>query len=210
MSDDLRIAAIPDTDGELLSLLRVLEEVMSSLIRFDDDPEEWDPPAGPLGDGSAVEALGRVAVSVAAAERAPATQPVAPDGRFELIPLRFVTLSQADMALVATALADLGRANLRGDELVADTLADFARQWSESAWTPTSPVELLAGAARAHGLLDLATDDDTLLLAERLPAVDQRVVLSGAEQAAYDRLTERALGMFHIGDPLARFLYRGG
>ena len=69
--------------------------------------------------------------------------------------------------------------------------------------------ELVAGFARAHGLLDLAPDDDTRQLAELVEGRTGRLVLTVDQEAAYRRLTDRALAMFHLSDPLARFLYRG-
>jgi hypothetical protein len=143
-----------------------------------------------------------ILAAVIAAERAPAAQPIATDGRFELIPVRFVDLDPEDLAAVSEALAVLGlAANGHGDELVIGVLEESAQATGQPA------MALVAGAARAHGLLDLAPDADTELLAERLQT--GRVLLAPAEQSAYERLTERVLGMFHTGDPLARYLYRG-
>jgi len=205
-----RLVAIPDTEGDLVDLLEGLEEVLLSLLPAEGDGEDWEPAPGPLGDGSALEALQRVESEVRASERAPVVQPLAPDGRFELIPLRFVRLDPADLATVAGALAELGRATLpAGDELVAEVLSSRAAGGRHPGDRPRPVAELVAGFARAHGLLDLAPDVDTELLAGRLEGRQGRVVLSESEHEAYRRLTERTLAMFHTGDPLARFLYRG-
>jgi hypothetical protein len=204
MSAHPRLVAVPDTDGELLALLGVLEQVLTSLGPFDDDPEDSRPPASPLGDGLALDALRRVISGLATAERSPAPQPVAPDGRFELVPLRFLTLDAADLVVIAEAVAGLGRATLPGvDEFVAEVLAEYASDRRQR------PAELVAGAARAHGLLDLRANADTVLLAERLARGSGPIVLTPPELAAYERTTERVLAMFHGGDPLARFLYGG-
>lgn len=158
MSGQPRLVSLPDTDGELLMLLGVLEDILISLIPLEDDPEDWSPPASPLGDGTALRALRRAISELAAAERTLATQPIAPDGRFELVPVRFLTLHGGDLAVVAEALAALGGATLPGgDEFVADVLAEHAARRGQG------PAELLAGAARAHGLLDLSADADTAL-----------------------------------------------
>ena len=204
MSAHLRLVTVPDTDGDLLMLLGVLEDILISLVPFDHDPEDWSPPASPLGDGSTLRALRRVISELAAAERTPAPQPIAPDGRFELVPLRFLTLDAADLSVVGEALAAFGRATLPGgDEFVADVLAEHAAARGQGA------AELVAGASRAHGLLDLPADADTGLLAERLARGSGRAVLTPLELTAYERVTDRVLAMFHAGDPLARFLYRG-
>ncbi|MDP9388688.1 MAG: hypothetical protein M3Q48_12445 [Actinomycetota bacterium] len=204
MSAHPGLVAVPDTDGELLALLGVLEQVLTSLGPFDDDPEDWRQLASPLGDCLALDALRQVISELAAAERSPAPQPVAPDGHFELVPLRFLTLDAADLVVIGEAVAALGRATLPGvDEFVAEVLAEYASDRRQR------PAELVAGAARAHGLLDLCANADTVLLAERLARGSDPVVLTPPELAAYERLTERVLAMFHAGDPLARFLYRG-
>ena len=203
MTPDPRLVAVPDIDGELLALLGALEEILISVGPFEDDPEDWHAPAS-LGDGRALEALRRVISELADAERSPAPQPLAPDGRFELVPVRFLTLDGPDLAVMAQAIAALGQATLPGaDEFVADVLAEHAAGGRQR------PADLVAGAARAHGLLDLAADVDTVLLAGRLTGASGPVVLTAPELAAYERLTERVLAMFNPGDPFERFVYRG-
>lgn len=201
------LVAVPDTDNELGALLIQLEELLLCLPVPGDDPDDWEGwtlPEAPLGNGEALAALRRIVTTLRAAERGPAAQPVAPDGEFELVALRFVTLERSDLALLGRAVTQLGQATLPGgNELVAEVLAEHADVHRRAA------SELVAGAARAHGLLDLEPDDDTALLAARLPATAGRVVLTGPEQKAYDRLTGRVLAMFHTGDHLARFIYRG-
>ncbi|HZT66127.1 MAG TPA: hypothetical protein VFA11_10100 [Acidimicrobiales bacterium] len=205
-----RLVAVPDTEGELVYLLEGLEEVLLSLLPAEGDSDDWQPPGPPLGDGSALGALQRVGSEVRAAEREPVVQPLAPDGRFELVPLHFVRLDPADLATVGEALAELGRATLPGgDELVAEVLTERAAGGRHPGDRGQPVAQLVASYARAHGLLDLAPDEDTELLAGCLENRQGQVVLTGAEHDAYRRLTERALGMFHTGDPLARFLYRG-
>ena len=72
-----------------------------------------------------------------------------------------------------------------------------------------NPEDRIAEAARLHGLLSLPWDNDVSLLARVLPAGAGRVVLDEATSAAYQRVVDRILGIWHAGDPLARFLYRG-
>ena len=75
---------------------------------------------------------------------------------------------------------------------------------------------LIAGARRLAALLALPFDNDVDLLRSRLgtssgatrpPVVP--VVLCTDEHWAYKAVTERILAAWHVGDPLARFLYRG-
>ncbi|HVA41929.1 MAG TPA: hypothetical protein VNF50_00435 [Acidimicrobiales bacterium] len=205
-----RLVAVPDTEGELGTLLEDLEEVLLALLPGDGRLEDDDPLPAPLGDGTALEALRRIESEVLPAERVPAVSPLAPDGHFELVPLRFVRLDPADLATLAEALAALGLATLPGrNELVGDVLDERAAGRRRLGEQGRSVGELVADFARAHGLLDLVPDADTELLADRLDNRAGRVVLTGDEHEAYRRLTERALAMFHSGDALARFLYRG-
>lgn len=200
MTSAERLVAVPDTDGELYALLSNLEEILIALLPGEDE-EPWGLRAL---DGPARDAAGELVVAVARAERAEAAMPLAPDGLFELVPLRFVTIDETALADVGEALVTIGRALLPGGDL---DIAEIVRSYAEH--LDAKPHELLADVARAHGLLDLAPDADTELLAGRLSAGGGRVVLTAAEMLAYQRLTERVLGMFHIGDPLARFMYRG-
>ena len=90
-----------------------------------------------------------------------------------------------------------------GHDIIGDVVRDHA-----SAHRLTAS-ELVSGCTRAHGLLDLAPDQDTGRLATRLEPGRGRVVLTNSDYAAYARLTDRLIAMFHPGDHLARFLYRG-
>ena len=63
--------------------------------------------------------------------------------------------------------------------------------------------------AQAHGILDLAPDDDSRFFVQTLIREQGRVVLSPAQDQAYGRLSRRFLDL-QLNDPLARFLFRGG
>ncbi len=199
-----RLVAIPDVDdGGVSAPLGALEEVLIALV----DDEGEGTPGGVLGDGGALAALRRVLFAVLDAERAPAAQPVAPDGHFELVPVRFTRVEATDLGLCSQTLAELGRATLAGGEVfVADTLEAWA---DAELHHHGSAGDLVADFARAHGVLDLAPDADMELLAGRLPLGAGRVVLTVGEHGAYERLTSRMMGMLYGDDPLARFLFRG-
>ncbi len=72
------------------------------------------------------------------------------------------------------------------------------------------PEGLIAEASRLHGLLSLPWDDTLSTLFAVLPPGVGRVVLDQGAHAAYQRLVDRILGIWHAGDPLAPYLYRGG
>jgi hypothetical protein len=199
-----RLVAIPDNDqGEVTAPLGVLEEVLIALVDHDGEGIS----SGVLADGSALAALQRLLVAVVDVERGPAAQPLAPDGRFELIPLRFATMGEADLRLVGEALAVLGRATVGGGE---DFVVETLGAWADAELHHRgSAGDLVANFARAHGVLDLATDADAELLASRLQLGSGRVVLTTVEYEAYERLTGRIMAMLYGDDPLARFLFRG-
>jgi hypothetical protein len=194
-----RLVALPDTDGELVFLLGRLEEVLLALAPIDADDEAPADALGPV----ALQAAQNIRAGVLAAERRATAQLFAAGGTFELVPVRVVDLDESDLAALGAAVAAFGSALLpAGDGFTAEVLAGFAHDRAQ-------PAQLVAGFARAHGLLDMAADGDTLSLAARTAGAAGAVVLSAAGEAAYERLTDRALAVFHGNDPLARFLYRG-
>jgi len=200
---DSRLVAIPDTDGELIVWLERLEELLLALSPLPGDPDTWEPPAGPLGDGSALAALQCLATAVRDAERTDPPMLFAPGGHFELVPLRFVRVDLADIGTVADGVAALGRATLAGgDELVADALAEHAHRHR------LAVPDFVAGCTRAHAVLDQPRDDGALLAGLHRQS-EQRIVLSAAEHGAYQRVTDEHLAVFHLNDPLARFVHRG-
>ncbi|MDP9074807.1 MAG: hypothetical protein M3N98_11660 [Actinomycetota bacterium] len=197
-----RLIAIPDTDGELVHLLGGLEEVLLHLVPGEDEHhDDTDLPAG-LGI-AALAAVQAVSATVAAAERHPAAELYASDSRLELIALRFVELDEAELAALSAAVAGLAMAVAAGHDFVAEVLSSFADA------AAAMPCDLVAGFYRAHRLLDVTADLDTAVLADRLAGATGPVVLKPAEQAAYNTITDRAVVVFHLNDPLARFLYRG-
>jgi hypothetical protein len=85
---DSRLVAVPDTDGELLHGLDLLEELLLALIAYG---PEGEPGVYGLG-ADALEALRMILWVVHAAEDGRALVLIASDGRFELVPVRFVHL----------------------------------------------------------------------------------------------------------------------
>jgi streptomycin 6-kinase len=137
-----------------------------------------------------------------AAEQSGTAQLYGPDGSFELVPLHFFQLVEEDLAAVGRAVAQLGTALLPGGEIeMREALHHFARHGQ-------TREDLVASFAQAHGVLDLAADDDSVLLLETLAPERGRVVLDQAQDEAYHRFTERFLAL-HPDDTLQRFLFRG-
>jgi len=110
---DDRLIAVPDTDGELNLWLERLDELLIAVTLYGGDKDDPEPAPPPFGDSTALAAHHRSVGSVLAAERKDAPTPLAPDGRLELLPLRFVSLHAVDLATVGDALAEFGRAALR-------------------------------------------------------------------------------------------------
>ena len=114
-------------------------------------------------------------------------------------------MEAADLIQLGLGVQALGRAwASRSDELVVDVLQDMAGTLRRK------PEDLIAEAARLHGLLSLPWDDTVSTLFAVLPPGVGRVVLDQGAHAAYGRLVDRILSIWHVGDPLAPYLYRGG
>ena len=107
------LVALPDTDGDLARALADLEEVLLKVLDVADDHEQALP--APLVDPQSVEAVGKLASYVGRVERAveserPLVQPLAPDGRYELVPLHFVRLNRDEHARKLAAVGQLAAA----------------------------------------------------------------------------------------------------
>ncbi len=199
---DMRPVAIPDTDGEVHGALAGLDDLVAMIAP---GHEEVDPELDVALSPDARDAVGRLAVAVRVAEAGSPAQPIAPDGRCELIPIAWAHVETADLIQLGLAVQALGRIwASRSDELVTDVLTELASAGY------FKPEDLIAQAARLHGLLSLPWDDTVSTLFAVLPPGAGRVVLDQGAHAAYQRLVDRILGIWHAGDPLAPYLYRGG
>jgi hypothetical protein len=200
------LIVLPDSDGELGRVLNVVEEMLLVVEGLALDDGELPP--GVCPDREAVDAVGCLASRVGNHERWPPTvQPVAPDGRFELVPLFLVPMPRADLALVVAAVRHLLDAVSSG--LAVEVLNDLAR-------TSNVRTDSIADLRRLEALLQLDCDDDAAVLQHvfdrSAPANSEhseRIVLGAAEYSAYRRVTDRLLPAWHRDDCLAPFLYRG-
>ncbi len=198
------IVTLPYTEGELpLALGRLeFEELLLSLDSDEDDADGYVLPS-PFGEREATDAMGRLASQVAGMERGEHVQPIAPDGRYELVPLFFASLGRHDLVTIVAVAEELAAARSRSsDPSVSLALSDYALDGRDSE-------RLVSDAQRLAALLRLPWDDDVDLLYARLAVVGERVVLSASEHQAYERVTERILATWHSNDSLERFVYRG-
>jgi hypothetical protein len=208
-SRDLSVVIVmPDTDGEIGRVLTDFEEVLLHLV---DTEDSEDIPERRCVARETIDAVGRLSSCVLELERRhQAVQPVAPDGRFELIPLLFVEVSPRDLARVVAALQELA-AVVPSDEyqIVADEMVAASRPARRRA-------EWVSELGRLESLLRLPHDDDAHLLhavlgwdGDELDDRPVRVVLAAGEYAAYRRVTERIMATWYRDDCFAPFLYRG-
>ena len=193
------VVTLPHTDGELAHALSQLEELLLLLVPENPEDDVALPPS--VVTPHAAAALHLLASYVAETERQePAVQPIAPDGRFELVPVFFARLGRTHRDQLTAAVVDL----VEISDLVADYMGstDAAQQ-------------LLSQAQRLVALLHQPWDDDVARLHALLDregaaiGPTERVVLTPDELAAYQRVTERILATWHANDPLERLLYRG-
>lgn len=209
---------LPYTDGEVTKALNDLEEVLLAANEPSYAPEHETG----LGAGAeALHAAGHLASYVASVERAePAVQPVAPDGRFELVPLHYVPIGRDDLARIGGATDLVVKAVRQGigdDELLA-AVDGHGSDIDELALRLERLGNLLglAGEPAVDADLDVlaalagtASYGSPAGLAGAAETGERRVVLTDAQFAAYQRLAERIMGVWHPGDPLGRFLFSG-
>jgi hypothetical protein len=199
---------VPDLDEELTTALNQIEELLLEVAGWEDeDPEIIWPP--PLAGGAALKAVQRIwaAVAPGQGERARAAgragRLLAPDGRYEHLPLRLAGIDPADVAALAAAASVFGDPHAPGHVRQA---LKHAAGLAYGTGDREGCARLVMTAAQVSGLLDLAPDRDTEVLAALIEAGGDVVLPPGGE-AAYQRYATRANRMWSLGDPLARYLY---
>jgi len=208
-----RVVVLPDLDQEFTAALADVEELLMTL-RWQEtgDPDDLVAHPAALGRGVALQALRRVADTVRPTQTDPDTTTgprlLGPDGRYEHVPLRFVRLGSADIDALSAAAAALGEPVRT--EAVTDALRLHAGHRAQDRKFPDPYVALVALVARVAGVLDLESTRDTELLRARLDqpvAAAGDVVLTAAEETAYQRVITRFNRMWTLGDPVERFTY---
>jgi hypothetical protein len=186
---------VPDLDGEILDATRQVEDALTTLAAWRDDPDASIPAT--LG-WDAADAAGAIAAAISAT---PAHSLCRPDGRYEHEPLAVVEVPEHALVTLAAAVAELAAAARRGDEPVCLVVADHDHD---------EPGQLVAAASRLLAVCELPWGDDEQLIAARLGHAGcgaEQTVLTDAEESAYNRIRDRLVRAWHDGDPLARWAY---
>jgi len=209
-----RVVVLPDLDKQFTAALAEVEELLMTL-RWQEtgDPDDLvaHPPA--LGGGVALQALRRVADTVRLTQTDPDTTTgprlLGPDGRYEHVPLQFVRMRAADIDVLSAAAAALGEPVRT--EAVSEALRLHAGHRVLDRAFPDPDTALVALVARVAGVLDLEWTRDAETLRARLEQpVDGAggdVVLTTAEETAYQRVITRFNRMWTLGSPFDRFAY---
>ncbi len=205
-----RVVVLPDLDTGFTAALGEVEELLLTL-RWQEtgDPDDLVAHPAALGGGVALQALRRVADTVRPTQNDPetATGPrlLGPDGRYEHVPLRFVRVRAADIDALSAAAAALGEP--ARTEAVTDALRLHAGHRAQDREFPDPDAALVA---RVAGVLDLEWTSDTKLLRARLGQPGDAagdVVLTAAEETAYQRVVTRFNRRWTLGSPFDRFAY---
>ena len=208
-----RVVVLPDLDKEFTTALGEVEELLLTL-RWQETGHPDDLVAHPaaLGGGVALQALRRVADTVRPTQTDPDTSTgprlLGPDGQYEHVPLRFIRVRAADIDALSAAAAALGEPVRT--EAVTDALRLHAGHRAQDREFPDPDAALVALVARVAGVLDLEWTADAEVLRARLDQpVDAAgdVVLTAAEETAYQRVVTRFNRMWTLGSPFDRFAY---
>jgi hypothetical protein len=189
---------LPELDGEIFALTGPLEELLLALA----DGAEEEPALPAALHQPAADALGHLRVAI---RNAPIAHLYAPDGHYEHEPLAVVTVDNETITLFEAAVAELSAALQPGGR---PDVAEFLDDWADERHTTVEAIVALA--SRVHQLCHLSSGSDHDLLAPQLEAASaggERTVLSHQQEAAYRRLRERFVAVWHDGDPLARWMY---
>lgn len=204
-----RLTLVPDLDGEPLTPLSVLEEVLLTLREWETDPDDPVRLPPPIAARRGLEAVNHLQAALTPSQHrtadgarllAPLRNPGSHTGHYEHLPITLIRLAADTLETFRRLLADLDPRNATFDVI------DAAEQVTHA--YGTTHRDLVADLERLHTLLTLDWDDDARLLAPRLADRDhgRDVYLTDAEEAAYQRLADR-LNAAAGGDALARWLY---
>jgi hypothetical protein len=212
-----RVVLVADLDGQPLTVLSVLEELLRDLAAWEES-DAADPPEtrealrlpAPLAGGVALAAVRRLAQALQPTQcLGPARgRLLGPDGSYEHTPLSVLILASADIDILAATARALGRPGLEPD--LVDVLTAYADRFADQLagrCAPADRAEFVVGIAGLAGLLDLAPTEATQLLVARLSASPSGLdlALTDAEEAAYACTVDRMMAMWVHGWELTRF-----
>src|SRR3954447_8945812 len=208
---DQRVVLVADFDGEPLTVLSALEELLRDLAAWEES-DAADPPQtrealrlpAPLAGGVALAAVRRLtdALRPTPCLGSQRGRLLGPDGSYAHTPLSVLILRSTDIDILAATARVLGRPGLEPD--LVDVLTAYADRFADQLagrCAPADRAEFVAGITGLAGLLDLAPTESTQLLVARLsagpPGLD--LALTDAEEAAYACTLDRMTAMWPHG-----------
>src|SRR3954447_12431445 len=172
-----RVVLMVDLDGQPLTVLSVLEELLADLAAWEES-DATDPPQhraplrlpAPLAGGVALAAVRRLAAALQSTQSLGSERGrlLGPDGSYAHTPLSVLLVRSADIELLAATARALGRPGLEPD--LVDVLTPYADRFVDQLagrHTPADRAEFVVGIAGLGGLLDLAPTAATQLLIAR-------------------------------------------
>jgi len=158
-----RLCVVPDLGDEQVGAFTLTEELLMLLAAWEEEAAEegaddWSLPSE-LGGGVALEAVRRLwdAVKPSQGEFYSGSRWLATDGRYELGPLSFLDIDQADLDVLAAAASALGRPprSTEAGEALEEFVQNYQGPGASFGHAKTlEPGDVVATAARIHGLLE--------------------------------------------------------
>jgi hypothetical protein len=206
-----RVVLMVDLNGQPLTVLSVLEELLADLAAWEES-DATDPPhhraplrlPAPLAGGVALAAVRRLAAALQSTQSLGSARGrlLGPDGSYAHTPLSVLILRSADIDILSATAQVLGRPGLEPD--LVDVLTAYADRFVDQLagrCQPADRAEFVAGIAGLAGLLDLAPTEATQLLVVRLSAspLGLDLALTDAEEAAYAATAARINTLWAAG-----------
>jgi hypothetical protein len=215
---------IPDLDNELCRVLDQVEEVLLTLAEWENDLDARAVLPAALAERVALAAVQQLQDVIGPTqtlvdERGVVIEPRiqgpgagrlwGPDGDCQHRPLRLVWVAVADLNVLAAAASTMGLTlALNPHSELADAIAAGAEASGSGYRPPPAPTDVVASLARVLGVLDLEATADTAMLITRLEAANgSDVILTPAEEAAYERLAGRFNALWATDTEIAPFSY---
>jgi hypothetical protein len=189
---DLRV--VPDMAYEWLYVLGRLEELLLTLALWEDEGAQLP---DPIAGRAALDALDNVYDAVRPTQSEDEANPVpgrllAPEGRYEHMPVRFVRIAGEDLSTLEHAAQVL----LTAAGETAEAIEQHARA------NGVHRTELVGSVSRLISVVGLAWDEDVRLLWSAVePHAGRDVALSADQEQAYQRIGGRIIRLWSYGHP---------